>query len=59
MMLLLVLLLVLVAGLVAGQSCGVGDGDKRDCGYLGIDEGGCLAQGCCWQPVQRRGCGDS
>ena len=55
----MMLVLVLVPGLVAGQSCGVGDGDKRDCGYLGIDEGGCLAQGCCWQPVQRRGCADS
>ena len=55
----MLLLVLLVPVLVAGQSCSVGEGDKRDCGYLGIDEGGCLAQGCCWQPVLHRGYVDS
>ena len=23
---------------------------KSDCGFVGIDQGGCEAKGCCWQP---------
>ena len=31
-------LLALIAQLTHGQSCTMGDGQKRDCGYVGIDQ---------------------
>ena len=25
--------------------------DKMDCGFVGVDQPGCEAKGCCWVPV--------
>jgi len=43
------------AALVAsayGQSCTVSNNDKIDCGFMGINEQTCQAEGCCWEPVE-------
>ena len=29
--------------------CDVGDSGKVDCGYFGIIQAGCEANGCCWK----------
>lgn len=34
-----------------GATCAVSDSAKVDCGYAGIDQGGCEAKGCCWSPA--------
>ena len=52
----LALLLYLAVGQLgtaaaAVASCDLTDSDKVDCGEVGIDQGGCEAKGCCWQPV--------
>jgi hypothetical protein len=36
---------------LARGSCSIGNVNKLDCGYAGIDQQGCQAKGCCWQPV--------
>eukprot|EP01034_Spumella_vulgaris_P025065 gene25065-31475_t len=36
---------------VDAQECAVSDADKKDCGYAGINENQCEAQGCCWSPA--------
>ena len=46
---------VIVFSLLLGQlhaqsSCSVSNADKKDCGYAGIDESGCLQKSCCWVP---------
>jgi glucoamylase len=33
------------------QSCSLSDGDKVDCGYLGINQQQCQSKSCCWIPV--------
>lgn len=33
------------------QQCDLQDQQKVDCGYMGIDQSGCQAKGCCWKPV--------
>jgi len=32
-----------------GGQCAVPENRKQECGYFGIDEGGCTGRGCCWQ----------
>lgn len=34
----------------APQTCAVDNSNKVDCGFAGINEGSCLAKGCCWYP---------
>jgi alpha-glucosidase (family GH31 glycosyl hydrolase) len=34
-----------------GSTCAVSDSAKVDCGYAGIDQGGCESKGCCWSPA--------
>jgi len=46
----LLLLLLLLCQLHAQSSCSVSNADKKDCGYAGIDETGCLQKSCCWDP---------
>lgn len=36
-------------------SCSVADSSKTDCGYVGIDQYGCEAKGCCWAPSSQGG----
>merc|ERR1711976_44925 len=31
-----------------GGSCNVPDSQKRDCGYMGVNQSQCEANGCCW-----------
>jgi len=55
-----VVLLAVSTTLVAAQgSCNVGNSDKWDCGFSGIDQSGCENNGCCWQPVARNGSRDT
>jgi len=35
-----------------GAQCSVPDNQRQDCGFFGIDQGGCEGQGCCWQESQ-------
>jgi len=43
-------------GLLNAQgTCDVANSDKLDCGFSGIDQSKCEADGCCWQPVARNG----
>merc|ERR1719259_980407 len=35
-----------------GQSCSLSDNQKRDCGYMGINQQQCEAMGCCWSASQ-------
>ena len=32
-------------------TCDVASSDKLDCAFSGIDQQGCEAEGCCWEPV--------
>lgn len=43
-------LLLAVLGVVGSfaAQCSVADYEKMDCGYVGIDQTGCEAKGCCW-----------
>ena len=31
---------------------GVEDPERQECGYFGVDEEACAAQGCCWGPLE-------
>jgi len=33
---------------IEGLSCKVSDNDKKDCGWMGVDQRGCEDLGCCW-----------
>jgi len=44
------LLLLLLGQLHAQSTCSVSNADKKDCGYAGINETGCLQKSCCWDP---------
>jgi len=50
-------LLFVVGGatVISGQGCDVANSDKLDCGFMGVDQSKCEADGCCWQPVARNG----
>jgi len=48
--LLVVVVVVAVAALVAAQSCN-NSGNRVDCGFTGITQQQCQAQGCCWNQV--------
>lgn len=37
--------------LVSSDECSVSNSDRIDCGYVGIDQNGCISKGCCWSPV--------
>lgn len=38
---------VIDKGAVQGQ-CSMQNWEKEDCGFFGVDEGGCKSKGCCW-----------
>jgi alpha-glucosidase (family GH31 glycosyl hydrolase) len=42
---------VLFAFVCSTSTCSVSDGDKVDCGFVGVDQGQCEAKGCCWSPA--------
>ena len=44
-------LLALVVAVIAAQSCTLSDAQKRDCGYIGINQQQCEGKGCCWKPA--------
>jgi len=35
-----------------GAQCSVPDNQRQDCGFFGIDQGGCESRDCCWQESQ-------
>lgn len=44
------LIFSLLLGQLNAQSCSVSNADKKDCGFIGIDQAGCLQKSCCWSP---------
>jgi hypothetical protein len=51
----MLLRLVSLAALLAassGQQCDVPNSDKFDCGFMGVNQATCEADGCCWEPVE-------
>jgi len=47
----------LAAALPADQ-CSVPDDQRKDCGFVGIDQGQCEQKGCCWKPAARNNVND-
>jgi len=41
-------MIVTLAGGALAANCAVDDSAKVDCGFVGIDQGGCESKGCCW-----------
>lgn len=41
----------LLTALGSTASCDLASSQKRDCGYMGINQAQCEAKGCCWRPA--------
>ena len=46
------IVLSLVVVLTFSQACDMSLDDRIDCGFMGIDQPGCEAKGCCWKPAR-------
>ena len=41
----------LLTALGSTASCDLASSQKKDCGYMGINQAQCEAKGCCWRPA--------
>jgi hypothetical protein len=43
---------LLLSSASRGQECNVVESERFDCGFDGVNEQSCQAEGCCWAPIE-------